>query len=98
MPIFKEQWHRHNGLPEVVHFNHQQQESIMSKCTNLSADVWTKDSVDELNPAGSRYSSAAAGIFSLRRARYFNETGYDAAGCGSGIAEVAITEAPTVLD
>jgi hypothetical protein len=39
-----------------------------------------------LNPAGSAYSSAPAGIFSQRRARYFNETGMGL--CLTGVADV----------
>ena len=98
--MFHELLHRHNELNNELHeiacFNHQQQESIMSKCTDPSADVLPEGGVSEPNPDGSR-----VGMFSLRRARYFNEAGFDATErClfAAGIAEEAITEATTGCD
>lgn len=47
----------------------------MSEHVHTAADALPEDYALGLNPAGSAYSSAPAGIFSLRRAHYFNETG-----------------------
>jgi hypothetical protein len=68
----------------------------MSKNTNPSADVRPEGSVSQLNPEGSR-----VGMFALRRAHYFNESGFDAAGRSvrdAGIAEETITKAVTGCD
>jgi hypothetical protein len=59
----------------VAFFIHKQWGSIMSKYVRSAADALPEDRVPGLNPAGSAYSSAPAGIFSLRRAHYFNKPG-----------------------
>lgn len=61
---------------------------------NSSADAWLKGNTPELNPGGSGYSPAHAGLFSLRRARYFNETGFEEIVGGmrhAGSAEASVT-------
>jgi len=51
----------------------------MSNCIDPSVNLRRQGGVTEPNPSGSGYSSAPAGMFSLRRARYFNDTRSDAA-------------------
>jgi hypothetical protein len=88
--------HRHNESSAMAYFNHEERESNMSKYINSSADILPEGSVSRLNPYGS-----SGGVFSLRRARYFNEAGFDLAGRGvrdTGIAEETITEAATGCD
>jgi hypothetical protein len=68
----------------------------MSKFIDPSADVRPEDSVSQLNPEGSR-----VGLFSLRRARYFNEIGFDETGRDVGdadLSEETITEAAAGCD
>jgi hypothetical protein len=63
-------------------------------------DVSPENREAGLNPEGSGHISAPAGIFSLRRARYFNEARFDQTGRGvrrADIAEAAIAEAEAVI-
>lgn len=72
----------------------------MPEHIHSTADASPEDHALELNPAGSGHSSAPAGIFSLRRARYFNETVFDDTGHGvrrADIAEAAIAEVAGAL-
>jgi hypothetical protein len=73
----------------------------MSKYTYSSAEVLPEDrgsgeeNVLTLNPAGKLLKPAPSGIFSLRRARYFNKARFDETGQGvrrSDLAEAAIAE------
>lgn len=60
------------------------------------ADASPEDHALELNSAGSGHLSVRAGMFSLRRAGYFYETGLDEAGHGTrrpDMAEGATAEA-----
>ena len=78
----------------------------MSKTSNSAADGQAADNWPEgrvsgadkalvLNPPGNGHSSAPSGIFSMRRARYFNKAVFDETGhgvCRADIAEAAIAE------
>jgi len=68
----------------------------MPENIHSTADASSEDHALELNPADRGFSSARAGIFSLRRDRYFNATRLDETGHGvrrADIAEAAIAEA-----
>jgi hypothetical protein len=54
-----------------------------------NADVPPENRESGLNPAERGHSSSPAGLFSLRRARYFNEAGFDQTGHGVRRADIA---------
>jgi hypothetical protein len=85
----------------MVLCNPEEAEMVMSKTFNSAADdlpegrVSGVDKTLGLNPPGNGRSSAPAGIFSMRRARYFNKAVFDETGHGvrrADIAEAAIAE------
>jgi hypothetical protein len=59
----------------------------MSKHINSPADVQPECGAPEMNPAGSGRTSAPAGIFSMRRERYFNDEAGLEAGLDGGLDE-----------
>jgi hypothetical protein len=79
----------------------KQRELIMSKYTYSTTEAVGEDlvlgevDVLQVHSVEKRHSSAPSGIFSLRRARYFNKARFDETGHGvrrSDLAEAAIAE------
>lgn len=62
----------------------------MPKHIHSAADTSLEDHALELNPAGSGFSSARAGMFSLRRVCYFNESGFYEARHGARRPDIAV--------
>jgi hypothetical protein len=85
-------------------FNHEQREPVMSKYTYSTADVLPEGRVPDeslelmMNFAESGHSSAPSGIFSLRRARYLNKTGFDETGHGVRRADIAEAAIAAVIE